>query len=563
MRLRPSSRPFLRAAAFAGAAVLAACGGPARTAGDGEGDVGGTVVIATAAEPATLFPPVAATTTQGAAVVDQVFDRLVDLGDSLNTVGNRGFRARLAQRWEWAPDSLSVTFHLAPNARWHDGRPVTARDVAFSFAVSADPVSGGPFSAFLANVDSVSAPDANTAVAWFKRRLPTQLFDLTYYLYVMPEHLLRAVPRDRLAGAPFARQPVGSGRFRFAAWEKGQRLELAADAGNYRGRPLLDRVVWSVAPDFGSATIRFLGGDADFFETLRPEYVGRVARNASLRLLPYPSLDYGFLQFNLRAAENNAAPHPLFADPALRRALTMGVDRERVVRNAFDTLAAVAVGPVPRALFPAWPRLRQLPYNPPLARALLDSLGWRAGPDGARARAGVPLAFTVLVPTSSAVRQRMAVLLQGQLGALGARVRVEPLEVGAFNERLQARRFDAAVGGWHSDPSPAGVQQTWGGAGARPGGSNFGSYVSAAFDAQVDSALGTTDAARAEAHWLRAYQTAVDDAPAVWLFEPRLIAGAHRRVRVLGLRADGWWARLSEWSIPAGERIGRDRVGLR
>ena len=200
----------------------------------------------------------------------------------------------------WAPDSLSVTFHLAPNARWHDGRPVTGRDVAFSFDVATDPAVGSPFSAFLANVDSVSAPDSVTAVAWFKRRLPTQLFDLTYYLYVVPQHLLAAVPRERLGAAPFARHPVGSGRFRFASWQPGQRLELDADPDNYRGRPRLDRAVWSVAPDFGAATIRFLGGDADFFENLRPEYLGQTARNTSLRLIPYPSLDYGFVQLNLR-----------------------------------------------------------------------------------------------------------------------------------------------------------------------------------------------------------------------------------------------------------------------
>jgi peptide/nickel transport system substrate-binding protein len=99
--------------------------------------------------------------------------------------------------------------------------------------------------------------------------------------------------------------------------------------------------------------------------------------------------------------------------------------------------------------------------------------------------------------------------------------------------------------------------------GARPGGANFGAYESAAFDAHVDSALAAPDAARSQTQWLRAYQTAVDDAPAVWLFEPRNIAGAHRRLRVAGLRPDAWWARLGEWSIPAGERVGRDRVGLR
>jgi peptide/nickel transport system substrate-binding protein len=108
-----------------------------------------------------------------------------------------------------------------------------------------------------------------------------------------------------------------------------------------------------------------------------------------------------------------------------------------------------------------------------------------------------------------------------------------------------------------------GVLQTWGRPGARPGGANFGAYESAAFDAHVDSALAAPDAARSQTQWLRAYQTAVDDAPAVWLFEPRNIAGAHRRLRVAGLRPDAWWARLGEWSIPAGERVGRDRVGLR
>jgi len=544
-------------------ACAVACGGaaPARaTTGD---DIGGTVIVATAADPGLLLPPLA-TSTQASAAIDQVYDRLADLGDSLNTIGDRGFRRRLSDRWTWAKDSLSVSFHLAPAARWHDGQPVRARDVVFSFALYTDPATASPLAPLLSNVDSVTATDSLTATFWYKRRLPTQFYDVTYNLYVLPEHLLASAPHDRLAGTEFARHPVGSGRFRFASWAPNQRLELAADANNYRGRPKLDRVVWSVAPDYGTATIQVLAGDADFFENLRPESFGQPARLRTVRLVPYPSLDYGFLQFNLRAADGSARPHPLFADRDLRRALTMAVDRARIVRNAFDSLADVAVGPVPRALFPDWRQLRQLPYNVAAARSLLDTLGWRPGPDGVRAKGGAPLAFTVLVPTSSLVRQRLAVLLQEQLRFVGARVTIQPLDLNAFGERERARTFDAVVGGWHTDPSPVSVRQTWGSAGARvAGGSNFGSYESPAFDAQVDSALFTSDPAKARPHWLRAYQTIVDDAPAVWLFEPRLVAGVHRRVRVVDLRADGWWTRLGDWSIPARERIGRDRVGLR
>ena len=544
--------------------LVTACRGDtplrARSAAD---DVGGTVVVATAADPGVLLPPLA-TSTQASAPIDQIYDRLADIGDSLNTIGDRGFRPRLSDRWTWARDSLSVSFHLAPDARWHDGQPVRARDVAFSFGLYTDPATASPLAPLLSNVDSVTATDSLTATFWYKRRLPTQFFDVTYNLYVLPEHLLARAPRQQLGSTEFAQHPIGSGRFRFVSWTRNQRLELAADASNYRGRPKLDRVVWSVAPDFGTATIQLLAGDADFFENLRPESFGQTARLRTVRLVPYPSLDYGFLQFNLRAADGSARPHPLFADRDLRRALTIAVDRDRIVRNAFDSLADVAIGPVPRALFPDWRQLHQLPYNVAAARAMLDTLGWVPGADGTRSKGGVRLAFTVLVPTSSAVRQRLAVLLQEQFRVVGARVTVQPLDLNAFSTRERARSFDAVVGGWHTDPSPVSIRQTWGTAGSRAaGGSNFGSYESLAFDAQIDSALFTTDLARARPHWLRAYQTIVDDAPAIWLFEPRLVAGVHRRIRVVGLRADGWWSRLGDWSIPASERIGRDRVGLR
>lgn len=557
--------------------LLAACSpepappaAAANAPGSGGTALGGTVVVASAAEPASLFPPVALTTQQ-LAVVDQLFDRLADVGDSLNVVGDVGFRPRLAQRWQWADDSLSISFTLDPRARWHDGRPVTARDVRFTYAVYTDPAVRSPLAPLLANLDSVTAPDSATAVFWYKRRTPQQFFDATYHMYVLPEHLLGRAPRAALArapvgvgGEPFGRAPVGSGRFRFDEWRAAERLAIRADEGNARGRARLDRVVWQFAPDFGSATIALIAGDADFLEALRPETIGALARNQDVRVVAYPSLDYGFLQFNLRAGDGSVAPHPLFADRELRRALTFALDRERLVRNVFDSLAAPAVGPVPRALFGAWRRIAQLPHDPARARRTLDSLGWVPGPDGVRTRGGVPLAFTILVPTSSTLRERLAVLLQESLRPLGARVEVERVDIGTFVERQRARRFDAALGGWHTDPNPGSIRQTWGTIGARArGGSNFGAYENPVFDRHVTAALEALDPQRSEAEWLAAYQTIVDDAPAVWLFEPRLAAGAHRRLRLTGLRGDAWWAGLADWSIPGGERTARDRFGVR
>jgi peptide/nickel transport system substrate-binding protein len=119
------------------------------------------------------------------------------------------------------------------------------------------------------------------------------------------------------------------------------------------------------------------------------------------------------------------------------------------------------------------------------------------------------------------------------------------------------------INAWHADPSPAGIRQSWSAAQGSAGGSNFTGYASRAFDALVDSAASATSPAAGQALYARAYDLLADDAPAVWLYEARNFAGLHRRVHPVGMRADAWWAHLAEWTIPSGERIPRDRIGLR
>src|SRR5438046_7450553 len=102
------------------------------------GEYCGTLVIAGLGEPSTLLPP-ASDDAHADAVADQVFVKLADLGPSGNTFGDVGFVPELAERWEW-DNPRTITFHLDPNARWHDGRPVRAEDVAFSFDVNTDSI---------------------------------------------------------------------------------------------------------------------------------------------------------------------------------------------------------------------------------------------------------------------------------------------------------------------------------------------------------------------------------------------------------------------------------------
>jgi peptide/nickel transport system substrate-binding protein len=559
---------LLRAASATAVLALVACESRddnRRTSADGNG---GTVIITVAGDPSTLFPPLASST-QAQAVVRVLYDRLAEIGPSLNTIGDAGFTPRLARSWSWSPDSMQLTFTLDPRARWHDGVLVRARDVRFGFQVATDPAVASVQAPFLENVDSVSVADSLTAVIWFKRRKPSQFFDVAYNLDVLPAHHLDSIPLARLATHELTRAPIGTGRFRFARWERGAALELVADTSNYRGRARLDRVIWKVAPDFAAATITLFSGEADFLESLRPENVSELARTSTLRLLPYDGLNYTFLGFNLRARGSGPStarpPHPIFGDVAVRRALSMAVDRQRVVTNVFDSLARVAIGPAPRALFPDTAALRPLPYDVTRARAMLDSLGWTdADNDGVREKNGQSLAFDILVPTSSETRRRFAVLLQEQLKAVGARVTVDALELNTVIARATARDFDAYMGGWSPTPGLAGIPSVWGSRSARTaGGQNWQSYESAEFDTQVKRALESFDRSRSTSAWVAAYQQILDDAPSIWLAEARTVAGVHRRVRVTGVRADQWYAGLADWTIDPKERLPRDEIGVR
>ncbi|MGI8619573.1 MAG: peptide ABC transporter substrate-binding protein [Gemmatimonadaceae bacterium] len=535
--------------------------GACEKATDSSESAGGTVVIAVAADVDALIPPLVSGI-QGRQVTDLIFDRLADIGDSLNTTGDHGFRPRLAERWTWSADSLRITFSLNPLARWHDGRPVTARDVKFTHQLFQDPEVAAPLAALLANVDSVSALDSLTAVFWFRARSPRQFFDAVYNLLIVPEHLLGSAQRSQLRATPFARAPVGSGRFRFARWEPAVSLEVVADTNNYAGRAKLDRVIWTVSPDFTTASTKLLAGEADVFDAVRPEMIPDIQKNPALRLTTYPGLDYGFLQFNLRDPRRGTLPHPLFGDRQTRVALSMALDRASLVRNVFDTLAAVALGPTVRGYMGADANLPQIGYDTAAASRLLDSLGWRRGPDGVRSRAGRPLAFSIVTPTSSRNRGRMAVLIQAQLRGIGIRVVIESVDNAAFLTRMKDRSFDAALGGWHLDPAP-GIRQTWGTAGSRaPGGTNFGSYESPEFDLHVDSALAAMDPGKAHAHMRRAYEVIIRDAPAVWLYEPLSTLALHSRIRPAALRRDAWWAHLADWTIDPDARLPRDNIGL-
>ncbi len=519
------------------------------------GDFCGTVVFAAISRPVTLLPPV---TDQALDrdIFGQIFLKLADVGPSLNTVGDAGFVPQLADRWTWT-DSLTLAFHLDPRARWQDGAPVTARDVAFTFGAYADSALDSPFRDGLARIASVTAPDRATAVFHFRARYPEMFYDAVYNLRVLPAHLLDTVPPDRWRSAAFGRAPVGDGPYRFVRWS-GESLELDADSTFFLGRPHIRRLVWRFDGDFTVAVTQVIAGEADAIEVLvTPTNIARARRAPHLALYPYPGSVYTIVDLNL-GAQQGGGPHPVLGDATVRRALVFATDRAQMARSVFGDAAKVPPGPIPESWTALWFRDLAVPaYDTAAAARLLDSAGWRLGRDGVRHRGGRALAFTLAVPSTSPPRLRYAQLIQEALRHAGVDVRIDPMDPPTLDQRLRSGRFDAAIESWDNDPTPSsGIPDAW----HSGGGSNFGHYADPDFDRWVDAALRAGSAAEAVRDWRAALGVFAHDAPAIVLCANDNVAAVDRRIAGVRLRSDEYWAYVRDWKIPPYRLIPRDRL---
>jgi peptide/nickel transport system substrate-binding protein len=524
--------------------------------------VGGTLVIATTTDPSLIFPPLIVSLA-GRQVAEQIYDYLIVVGPEMNTFGDSGFRPRLAESWRWSPDSLSIAFKVNRKARWHDGVPADASDVRFTFKIYTDRQLSSPDAEELSNIDSVTTADSLTAIVWYHSRSSHQLLDASQMM-ILPRHILEKIPVDSLREAGARLNPVGTGRFRLHSWTRSSSLELTADTTNYRGRPGLNRVIWTVVPNSVTAVMKLFGGEADVFEPMKPANVAELTKHPDLHLQSIPGTDYVFLGFNLQDPKRPTRQHSLFASRELRRALTMAVDRTSLVKNTFDTLAVVALGPTVRVFPTTDTTLTQIPFDPRRAKAVLDSLGWRdTTAQGIRKREGQELAFTAMVPSSSQSRVRMAVLIQEELRRIGVRMNIDQMDFNTFQTRLQSRDFEAAFWNWHLGATPNSLREAWGGQSARSkGGINYAAYDNPRFDGYVDSAISAMTIADSKRYFTAAYQIIIGDAPAIWLYEPKTVIGLHRRIRTGTMRPDAWWFDLGSWFIPRSDQIGRDRVPI-
>lgn len=393
-------------------------------------------------------------------------------------------------------DGRTWTLTLHPNLRWHDGRPLTAEDVKFTFEYVAR-VTHSRWTPTTRNLEGVDAPSPQTVV--FRLKQPDAGFRLRTLadVPILPKHIWESV--TTVAAARAFNNTVGSGPYRVEEVRENQFYRLVANTQYFAGQPRVRELVLPIVRD---ATVSFTALQAGQIDanvrTLTPELVAQFERLPGIKVVRGPGFATTILQFNNE--------HPLLRDVRLRRAIASAINTNLMVRLL--TLGYAAVGS-PGYIHPASPFYATgLKFEASKSRAvsLLNEAGYRdRNGDGIREAAdGTPLQFTLLTLAGNPIRIRGAELIRTWLKDIGIGTTVRVQEDAAIIDQVwpdfdvcKGRRFDMAVFGWSAPvmSRPTALVDLFNSS-CQVGTINIGGYKNAEIDRLGTELLVTVDPAR-------------------------------------------------------------------
>lgn len=491
---------LLAAAVLLGA--LSGCGGtdaPQAETSEGAGEEKSSVVIAMGptSEPEAGFDPAF-----GWGAGEHVHEPLIQ---STLTVTNADLTIGydLATDVSVSEDGLTWTVTIRQDARFTDGEPLTAEDVAFTYNTVKQTSSVNDFTM----LDHAEALDSATVVFHMARAFSIWPYTMAV-VGILPEHAYDS--------ATYGAQPVGSGRYILKQWDRGQQVILEANPDYYGQAPQMQRV-----------TILFMEEDAAFLAAQAGQvdvaYTSATYSDqqvAGYSLAAYQSVDNR--GFNLPAAaagtdsQGRAVGNDFTSDVRVRRALNMGVDRQEMIDNVLNGYGTPAYSVCDQ--LPWYNPASQVEYDPAGAAALLEEAGWLLGEDGFRYKDGARAELTLLYSNGDSVRQALTADFASQMEALGIACSLEGVGWDTAYDRALSTPL---LWGWgaHSPMELYNIYHTAGDTGI----AQYSPYANEAVDRYMDQALACADWEQSYTLWQQAQwdgETGVTqegDVPWVWL----------------------------------------------
>jgi peptide/nickel transport system substrate-binding protein len=532
--------------ALAAAFALSACSKGASTGGDAD-----NLRVALPIDPTQLNALLTQNTVENT-VDGLIFDELVtldaqhnqipDLAESVPTVANGGI----------SKDGLTITYHLRHGVKWHDGVPFTSKDVKFTWQAIMNKANNTLTQRGYDQVASVDLPDDYTVVFHMKSVFPPAIDTIfgesdTPYR-ILPEHLLAKY--SNLNQIPFNSAPIGTGPYKFARWLRGDRIVLTANPDYFRGAPHIKTLTLLNIPDDNTTVAQLRTHEVDLALEVTLGAYKDLAQDTGIVRQAAVAPSYMAIFFNTQRA-------PL-DDVRVRRALSLGLDREAILRDDTYGAATLATADLSPFYWAFDPTLKPIAYDLAAAKALLDAAGWVPGPDGVRVKNGNRLSLQLVYGQGSQVVRTITQQVQQMYKPLGVDVQLKSYDYAVLYGAAQSGgilyggKFDLAMYAWVSGADPDNASQ-WLCNAIPPAGNNVARYCSPEMDALQKVALSTFDRSVRKAAYAKIERLVLRDAPGAFLYYQ-----ADRYARIPELQnftpngiSEGWNAQ--DWTRTAGE----------
>jgi peptide/nickel transport system substrate-binding protein len=405
-------------------------------------------------------------------------------------------QAELAESWTM-PDGRTYVFDLRRDAKFHDGKPLTAEDVRYTYASILNPKSRSPKRGLLKPLDGIDVLGPHRMR--FRLSGPHAPF--------LEQFTIGIVPEGSLGAESSAKPPPGSGPFMLESVDSGEKVTLKANPFYWEGKPSLAGLTFKVVPDALVRVLEFKKGAIGFMQNdIEPDVLPWLERNTRSSVASHDGTTFQYIGINLT--------HPILRQRKVRQAIALAIDRDSIVRHVLKNNVTPATGllsPLNWAFdesVPPWP------YDPQKAKRLLDEAGY-SDPDGDGPRPRFRVSFKT---TNIDLRRRIAEAFKEQLARVGVELEIRSYEWGTFYSDVRKGNFHLFSLAWVGVADPDIYFQLFHSDSVPPNGDNRGLYRNSEIDRLLEAGRATVDPAKRKLIYGRVQKLVAVDLPYIPLW---------------------------------------------
>jgi peptide/nickel transport system substrate-binding protein len=511
--VKQSFKSFLRFAfLFLLALTLLACGPFQRSAQPSDG----VVIRALTSEPSGLDPHGPPGSGQNV-LLPYLFDTLV-FRDVDNT-----YKPFLAESWEVAPDGKTITFQLREGVTFHDGTPMDAQAVVFTFERFKEKGAKNPLAGGIMDIANIEAVDSHTVRFHFDQ--PSAIF---FGTLSMPYAGILSPTAVKEAGDAFAQKPVGTGPFKLDQWEPGVSITLVRNPDyqwgppvvQNQGPPHIEKATFKVIPDAATQLAALQAGEVDVLFVNQPGQILKLREEENVQLTETTLNTLIYLGFNCQKTP--------FDDVRVRQALAHAVNKTEIIETALSGLGQEAFAPLASTLPGFDPNLKEyeLGYDPEKAEVLLAEAGFTQDADGVWVRGDENLGG-VLLTSTRAPNEAVATVMQSQFKAIGVPIEIQQLDARAVIKTSTEGEYDLLL--WRYDWNDADVLNIYLSS-DRIGRTNRVFYSNKTVDELLERAMHEVDQQARNQIYIEIQKIILADAPWQPLYTPLNVLAIRDRV---------------------------------